>query len=185
MAITYHAGRRIQGLSTDEAPTPNLTYDDFPTNYSGWTKSSNDATKLVFSSNRANFSIGETYVDARAYGYDIGFDLDGDYCIDFDFTFTNTPFTSSGQAVAFTFGISTTTADVGGEDPTMNSEQTKIAGYPSGSYIYVYARAKSSAGTNAAGNDTNTAFPNNSSATQLRYGRLSRSGTTFKVQILF
>ena len=182
MAITYHAGRRIQGLSTDEAPTPNLTYDDFPTNYSGWTKSSNDATKLAFSSNRANFSIGETYVDARAYGYDIGFDLDGDYCIDFDFTFTNTPFTSSGQAVAFTFGISTTTADVGGEDPTMNSEQTKIAGYPSGSHIYIYARAKSSAGTNASGNESNTAFPLNSSATQLRYGRLSRSGTTFKVQ---
>ena len=165
-----------------EAPAPDLTYDDFPTSYSGWTKSSNDATKLVFSSNRANFSIGETYVDARAYGYDIGFDLDGDYCIDFDFTFTNTPFTSTGQAVAFTFGISTTTADVGGEDPTMNSEQTKIAGYPSGSYTYIYARAKSSAGTNASGNESNTAFPLNSSATQLRYGRLSRSGTTFKVQ---
>ena len=182
MTIEYKDSKRIVALSTDEAPTPNLTYDDFPTSYSGWTKSSNDATKLAFSSNRANFSIGETYVDARAYGYNIGFDLDGDYCIDFDFTFTNTPFTSSGQAVAFTFGISTTTADVGGEDPTMNSEQTKIAGYPSGSYTYIYARAKSSAGTNASGNESNTAFPLNSSATQLRYGRLSRSGTTFKVQ---
>ena len=182
MTINYLDSKRIVALSTDEAPTPDLTYDDFPTSYSGWTKSSNDATKLAFSSNRANFSIGETYVDARAYGYDIGFDLDGDYCIDFDFTFTNTPFTSSGQAVAFTFGISTTTADVSGEDPTMNSEQTKMSGYPSGSYTYIYARAKSSAGTNASGNESNTAFPLNSSATQLRYGRLSRSGTTFRVQ---
>jgi len=165
------------------AQVPNLDYTSFPSDYTGWTKSSNDATKVAFSSNRANLSIGEAYVDARAYGYDIGFDLDGDYCIDFDFTFTNAPFTSSGQAVAFTFGISTTTADVGGEDPTMNSEQTKISGYTSGSYTYIYARAKSSAGTNASGEqNNNTAFLLNSSSTQLRYGRLSRSGTTFRVQ---
>ena len=165
---------------------PNLDYKSFPSDYAGWTKSPNDATKVEFSSNRANLSIGEASVDARAYGYDIGVDLDGDYCMDFELTMTNTPNNAGGgSATNFGMGLAVATSDVNGEAPSGYNEMWKLGGYTasgSSGYTYVYVTSRNSGGTTAGGSDANTSFPMPSSATNLRYGRMTRSGTTHRIQ---
>ena len=165
---------------------PNLDYKSFPSDYAGWTKSPNDATKVEFSSNRANLSIGEASVDARAYGYDIGVDLDGDYCMDFELTMTNTPNNAGGgSATNFGMGLAVATSDVNGEAPSGYNEMWKLGGYTasgSSGYTYVYVTSRNSGGTTAGGSDANTSFPMPSSATNLRYGRMTRSGTTHRMQ---
>jgi len=173
-------------IGLNPAPSANLDYTSFPSDYTGWTKSSNDATKVAFSSNRANLSIGEAQVDARAYGYDIGFDLDGDYCMDFELTMTNTPNNASGgQATNFGMGLAVATSDVNGEAPSGYNEMWKLGAYTasgSSGYTYVYNTSRNSGGTTQGGSDVNTSFPMPSSATNLRYGRMTRSGTTHRIQ---
>jgi len=53
MTITYHAGRRIQGLSTDTIETPSLDYN-FP-NTTNWT-SADSFTDGTISSNKLNYT---------------------------------------------------------------------------------------------------------------------------------
>ena len=84
MTITYHAGRRIQGLSNDIVETPTLD-DNFTTN-TGWVM--NDATAVTISGGKLNASFsGDGTNDSVAYN--LGFVAGSKWILDYEFNITS------------------------------------------------------------------------------------------------
>jgi hypothetical protein len=166
--------------STSLNPSVSKEWDG-STGSTGFT-SSDTGDKIAFTNNRAEFTAGASGLDNTEYGYDLGVDVTGDYFMDFELTGTNTAFCSVGQGCQMQIGLASTTGNPSGGTPSMTADLFKVTSFPSGSYCYVYLQAKNSSGTNTVGDQTNSEFPLNSTNTNLRYGRLSRTGTTLKIE---
>ena len=165
--------------STSLNPSVSKEWDG-STGSTGFT-SSDTGDKIAFTNNRAEFTAGASGLDNTEYGYDLGVDVTGDYFMDFELTGTNTAFCSVGQGCQMQIGLASTTGNPSGGTPSMTADLFKATSFPSGSYCYVYLQAKNSSGTNTVGDQTNSEFPLNSTNTNLRYGRLSRTGTTLSL----
>ena len=74
MAITYHAGRRIQGLSTDEAQT--ATTDENFSSSTGWTLTNTSGTYWNIASNKLNWRVDNARSGSGA-NYDLSSDISG------------------------------------------------------------------------------------------------------------
>ena len=136
---------------------------------------------ITFADNKCRIQSA-TYTDVYAYGLDMGVDITGDYCLDFEFTMNSNTYVSTGQACGWILGLSVANSAPTGENPShANYEQTKFNSYVSGN-PYVYVRSKNASGTNDV-NSQEPVFTLNSSTAQTRYGRLIRDGTTLKVSV--
>jgi hypothetical protein len=107
MAITYHAGRRIQGL---ERTGSTATYEsDFSTN-TGWVEADSTNTGVDTSTERLDFSIVRSTTNGKAY-YDLGSALsDTEWVIRFKLVMTAKSYTSGSGIIGF-FGMSSVTGD--------------------------------------------------------------------------
>ena len=111
MAITYHAGRRIQGLSTDKLET--LTLDDnLSTQHAGWTANSSDIT-YDSGNGRINYSadgtVGYQYkaLDLQHANFLNGSNLsDSKFLCRFKLVITSTNINSNSEYNEALFGLS-------------------------------------------------------------------------------
>ena len=136
---------------------------------------------ITFADNKCRIQSA-TYTDVYAYGLDMGVDITGDYCLDFEFVMNSNTYVSTGQACGWILGLSVANSAPSGENPShANYEQIKFNSYTSGN-PYVYVRSKNASGTNDVYSQE-PAFTLNSSTAETRYGRIVRDGTTYKLSV--
>jgi len=105
MAITYHAGRRVQGISGST-----ITYEsDFTTN-TGWVEADSTNTGVDTSTERLDFNIVRSTTNGKAY-YDLGSALsDTAWVIRFKCVMTASA-NGAGSNTIGSFGMSSVTGD--------------------------------------------------------------------------
>ena len=136
---------------------------------------------ITFADNKCKI-LSATYTDVYAYGLDMGVDITGDYCLDFEFTMNSNTYVSTGQACGWILGLSVANSAPSGENPShANYEQIKFNSYTSGN-PYVYTRSKNASGTND-NYSQEPVFTLNTSTAETRYGRIVRDGTTYKLSV--
>ena len=109
MAITYHAGRRIQGLSTDVADTP--TFEDDFSGADNWTDTGsgwgvNTTTDVI------DFNADSPHNVTEGLYYDLGSALSSVFTIRFKLTIANFNVGSSSIENHLYFGVSDSTSHV-------------------------------------------------------------------------
>ncbi len=157
----------------------NFTYNDGAS--TGFT-TAGTAGKITFNTtdDQVDFTAAASSIDARAYAKDLGVDVTGNYCLDFEWEMTQSAYVSSGQACKCQVYLTAASLDPSGENPSGSWNGVQASGYPSGSYTYFYVQARSGGGTvAAAGDQSNTVFPMPSTTVTKRYIRMVRNGTTF------
>ena len=103
MALTYHAGRRIQGLSTDEPPA-SIVSDNFSSS-TGWTLGSG------FTISGGTFNISKTsgYLDGTRGTFDLGSNLSSTFVMRFKCNFSTLTLPDTSDYTLW-IGVSNTTS---------------------------------------------------------------------------
>ena len=105
MAITYHAGRRIQGLSTEGITTP--TYETDFSSSTGWTATgSNVSIDTSASYQVMDFNIPNSTNVTDAISYDLTSASDSAWVLRFKLTMSNYSQNSTGHAKKMCIGLS-------------------------------------------------------------------------------
>jgi hypothetical protein len=129
MAITYHSGRRIQGLSTDEAQT--ATTDENFSSSTGWTKSPSNTSYWNIASDKLSWDcrIAST---GQGYNYDLSSDISGVSNLDgyskwlLRFEIVVTGGTNLNADCITTFGISSNNDFTSGVNGNYSSSRSHI-----------------------------------------------------------
>ena len=177
MAITYHAGRRIQGLSTEGITTP--TYQDDFSSYANQTAAdaawvSNDTAdfRANITNDNLDFNSKVTSTTNTGIYYDLGTALsDTAWVVDFKLVITTNTLYSSGSVSAATYITMNDTTNGGAIGGTVDAMGFYISAGSSGSKFNV-TWANSSYLNRGGGTFTGTI------TTGTFYMRLKRTGAT-------
>jgi len=121
-------------------------------------------------------------IDSYAYGLDMGLDITGNYCLDFEFTMDSNTYVAQYQACGWLIGLWSANSAPSGENPTnSNYEFARVNSYTSGDPT-VYARYRNGSSADQTSSQE-PVFTLNSSTAQVRYGRLVRNGSNIHFSV--
>ena len=126
MTLTYHSGRRIQGLSTDFTEDVDVTPNTSGVGSDGTTWSRNDTSAVTFTNNRLNINISGGSVDGASYDLGSSY-VGGTWTLDYEFTFTTL---TDGLGSYHAIMLSNTASSANWSTTNVNAIWAKLGAHP-------------------------------------------------------